>query len=339
MPKSGDVFLGGRAAVLDGTNTTLYAFDTSSAVADRVTVDGFIIQKYSSPLQFGAIHVGGPSPTCPGCVAGTNWIISNNEVRENAAYGIYAGDGAQVLNNNVHHNGQSGVGGNGANMLFQDNEVAFNNTRNIDQYWDAGGSKFWHTTGLVLRHNYVHDNKGPGLWTDSDNVNALFENNTITNNEGPGIFHEISYAAVIRNNTLSGNGTVEGSIGWLWGSQIMVSTSQGVEVYGNTVVAPPNANGIGVVQQNRGSGIYGTFVGAPVRVHNNDITMQASGGNHGRTGAAQDYDPSGAFFAGVTFDYDTYHVANPGDTYWEWGGYHTWAQWQAAGQEAHGTVQ
>jgi parallel beta-helix repeat protein len=332
-PKGGDVFLGGaRAAIFDGTNTTVFAFE---GTATNVTVNGLVIQNYTAGAypqgQLGAIdnqHTGSSNPA---------WVISNNEFRYNAAYGVRAGSDDQLLGNFAHHNGEAGLGGVGTNILVQDNEIAFNNPNAaFDQYWEAGGTKFTSTTNLILRHNYVHDNRGPGLWTDSDNLNVLIENNTTTNNEGPGIMHEISYSATIRHNTVSGNGAVENLCCWLWGSQIEISTSQNVQIYGNTVTAPSSANGIGVVQQNRG----GTYVGSPVNVHNNDITMQTDGsGHHGMSGAAKDYDPSNAFFAGQTWDYNTYHVANPANSYWEWRGHQSWAGLQAAGQEAHGTVQ
>ena len=57
----------------------------------------------------------------------------------------------------------------------------------------------------MVRNNYVHDNFGNGLWTDTDNVNTLYEGNTTTNNYLDGILHEVSYSATIRNNISKDN--------------------------------------------------------------------------------------------------------------------------------------
>jgi parallel beta-helix repeat protein len=69
-----------------------------------------------------------------------------------------------------------------------------------------GGSKFWATEGLVVRNNVVRDNAGAGLWSDTDNRGVLYEGNLVYRNADDGIKHEISYGAVIRNNTCCLNG-------------------------------------------------------------------------------------------------------------------------------------
>src|SRR5208337_1042989 len=102
-----------------------------------------------------------------------------------------------------------------------------------------------------------HDNQGAGLWTDGNNEGTLYENNTVVNNLGSGIGHEISYRAIIRNNTVKGNGGMSTTSLWL-GAQIQVLNSSNVEVYGNTVEVPPaGGNGIGLMNQTRGSGTLG----------------------------------------------------------------------------------
>ena len=52
----------------------------------------------------------------------------------------------------------------------------------------------------------MHDNNGPGLWGDIDSINTTYEDNVIVHNTISGISYEISYNAIIRNNTLIGNG-------------------------------------------------------------------------------------------------------------------------------------
>ena len=51
----------------------------------------------------------------------------------------------------------------------------------------------------------MHDNKGTGLWADTNNNNFLFEGNWIEDNDGQAIFWETSYNAAIRNNVMRHN--------------------------------------------------------------------------------------------------------------------------------------
>ena len=62
--------------------------------------------------------------------------------------------------------------------------------------------------------------------------NVLYEANRIENNTGAGIDHEISWDAIIRNNTLRNNNTAElGVPKSCWhGSQIGVNNLQNVTI-------------------------------------------------------------------------------------------------------------
>ena len=79
-------------------------------------------------------------------------------------------------------------------IVVEGNEIAYNNEAGFNPEWEAGGTKFWATTNLVVRNNHVHHNFGPGLWADNDNVGALYEGNIVEDNDWAGIFHEISYS-------------------------------------------------------------------------------------------------------------------------------------------------
>ena len=101
-----------------------------------------------------------------------------------------------------------GIGGTGNGALIENNEVSFsNNPQKIEYGWAAGGTKFHGTQNLVARGNFIHHNNGPGLWTDIDNIYVLFENNRVEDNSRAGIYHEVSYDAIIRNNTSARNGS------------------------------------------------------------------------------------------------------------------------------------
>ena len=129
----------------------------------------------------------------------------------------------------------------------------------------------------------MHDNCGPGLWTDINNFNVRYEDNDVYFNTGSGIFHEISYAAVIINNrshdnTVTRNGCQGRLGGWCGGSQclgnIYVANSCNVEITCN--VLSGEGTRIHIVQQTRGTGnqscgtgFGNTFLSINTNVHDN----------------------------------------------------------------------
>ncbi|HEY1241956.1 MAG TPA: right-handed parallel beta-helix repeat-containing protein [Bryobacteraceae bacterium] len=295
--------------------------------AANVTISGMCIEKYAVPAQFGAI--GDQYP-------GANWIISNTEERWNHGAGIFLGSGSQALNNLVHHNGQKGIGGNGQNILVQGNEISFNNWGGFDMTWEAGGAKFAQTNGLVVRSNFVHDNIGNGMWNDIDSIDTLYEGNTVTNNiGGAGIAYEISYSAVIRNNVVQNNSWY--GVPWMWGAQILIQNSSNVMVYGNIVdVSAGYGNGIGIIQQDRGSGAYGPHISANNAIYGNSITYH---GAQGSSGEATDFNEQTLISSQSNiFDYNWYHVTDPAAAHWMWEGGQNWGGMQAMGQDMHSSL-
>ncbi len=316
--KDRDVFVGESGAILSGDNTTEYAF--WGWKADNVTISGLVIENYKNKEGQGVIR-------------GTSryWVVQNNEIRYNGGIGISsAGDGWKILDNYIHHNAQLGIRGTGANLLIQGNEIAYNNYQHqYNANVMAGGTKWYKTTNLVVRGNYSHDNAGPGLKTDADNKDVLYENNRVINNEGAGIFHEISYDAVIRNNTVIGNGSP--SSGGLDGAGILVSNSQNVEIYGNTV--KNNADGIAAKEANRGSGAYGVYDVKNLWVHDNTIVM-----NQGETGITDFTNSSGGKVYtswNNRFDRNTYTIPAGSDSF-RWGNAPiSLAEWLKTGNDAN----
>src|SRR5262245_37285520 len=222
-----------------------------------------------------------------------------------------------------------GLGGYGNNILVQGNELAHNGFwSGIDPLWEAGGLKFAQTDGLTVRGNYSHDNNGSGIWSDIDSINTLVENNVVVHNTINGISYEISYNAIIRNNTLEGNGYGD-TRGWGWGSEINVQNSSGVQVYGNKVDMTGGGNGIVLIQQNRGSGAYGTYTTTNNQIHDN-IIVDHDG--HGYIGGFSDYNTSGMLHGGNTWSNNQYYLSDSGGRF-QWGGSETFAQFKAAAGE------
>jgi len=327
VPKAGMSFYGEPGTVMDGQGVTAHAFNRGYApYPSNVRIQGIVIQNYAPPTQMAAVNAGGSKAS----ENTTGWVVQDCEIRNNATGGIRVGTGMQVLRSNVHHNGQIGIVGIGDSVLVEGNEIAHNNhLKANDPGFEAGGTKFVQTNRLTLRGNFVHHNYGPGLWKDVDNINTLIEGNRVEDNDQMGIFHEISYAAVIRNNTVARNGFK--SWGWMYGAGIMISASPNVEVYGNTVV--DNYNGITAVQQNRGTGAYGSRVTQNLNVHDNQITMKV-----GRTGIGQDVGSALVFTSwNNRFRNNRYRLGTAA-RYFEWAdGQRTEAEWRAYGQDASGT--
>jgi hypothetical protein len=290
--------------------------------ADGVSIRGFLIEKFAIPAQMGAIGDQYPSNA---------WIVEQNEVRYNHGTGINVTNGGVMRNNFVHHNGQKGVGAGGTGVLVQGNEISWNNYAGFDAGWEAGGSKFWSTTNLIVRGNFSHDNAGPGLWTDTNNTGTLYEGNDVERNDGAGIFHEISFDCTIRNNVLKRN-ALDLTNDWIWGGQIQISTSKNCSVYGNKlVVATEGGVAIALIEQNRG----GTYSTHGNDVHDNDITFL---GANGANGAAQDLGDETVFTTN-SFDHDAYHMPDLTVQHFVWNDHSMpWPGFQSAMQEMHGTV-
>ena len=289
--------------------------DALHGSASNVTIQNLVITKYNAPIQHGAIHSSGPG-----------WVLQDSEIAWN--YGVGAklqGDNSKFIGNFVHDNGQLGLGGGGDNVLVEGNEIARNSYwSGVDVDWEGGGFKFTRTDGLIVRNNYSHDNKGPGMWTDIDNIHTLYENNIIVNSTGAGISHEISYDAIIRNNVLISNGA-EDSRGWWWGNEIQIQNSSNVEVYGNKVDMTGGGNGIALIQQNRGSGAFGPYLTTGNNIHDN-IIVDHDG--QGWIGGVTDYNQA-AMLNGNTWTDNQYFVSDGGGRF-QWGGSKTFAQFKSA---------
>lgn len=280
--------------------------------ATDVTVSNFVIEHFNSPIQRGAIQ------------GGEDWRVEKNEVRFNYGVGITVQDGGMMTGNDVHDNGQLGVGASGDGILVEGNEIADNGFwSGIEIDYEAGGSKFGEASNLVVRDNYAHNNHGYGLWTDENSIDVLYEGNLVVDNDAGGINHEISYDATIRGNTLLGNGA-ERADGWLWGSQVQIQNSQNVDIYDNRVDMSGGVNGIGLIQQDRGSGRYGEYVTTGNSVHDNVIVSRSGGGV---TGGAADHDESGLLNGDNSF-YDNAYYMSDGDHWW-WGDFASGDDWDA----------
>jgi parallel beta-helix repeat protein len=342
IPKSGDRFIGEPGAVLDGQGLSGSAFAAGPApYPSNVTIRGLKVTGYEPSFQRGAIDAGGSSPS----EGTTGWIIDSNEVAYNGEYGIRIGNSMQITNNNVHHNKRLNIAGSGSNTLIARNEIAFGHYLNaFDANFEAGGTKFTYTDGLVLQNNYVHDNVGVGLHLDLNNINAVIDGNQIDHNGSDGIVIEISYRTAIRNNTVTDNGWFDprNRYVFLWNAGIGIHGSPDVEIYGNTVAG--NYAGVVAIEQDRqrDPASHGPHIVQNLDIHDNTITQT----NLPRTenelsvaaGVATDIPSNSAMFSSRNnrFTNNTYYLGpNPTPFAWRFG-VRTEAEWKAYGQDVNG---
>jgi hypothetical protein len=300
-----------------------------SGGASNVTLRNLVVEKYATPVvsQSAAIQLG------------DGWIIEECEVRWNHFAGIDTLSNSIARRNRVHHNGCMGFRGAGENILVEGNEISHNNYAGFDPFWGGGGSKWVYTSHLIVRGNYSHDNLGPGLWTDINNIHTLYESNIVENNLRGGIFHEISYDAVIRNNIARRNGTGRQFPHWTTGAGIEITSSRNVEVYGNRL--EENWQGITGLDDHRGTGAHGAWTLTGLNVHDNTVVCLTDlGAGSGRTGILDtqgDHGPALQPAANNRFEGNIYYLPLK-STNFVAGSELSDAQWKALGHDAPGGI-
>lgn len=265
-----------------------------SGAASGVEVRDLIIEKYANAAQTGAL--GG------GRALARDWTVEHVEARWNHGTGISLGAGSRVVHCWIHHNGQLGLGISGGKDLVEENEISYNNYAGYNASWEAGGTKFSLTNGLIVENNYVHDNNGNGLWTDIDNIHTIYENNKVTGNAGDGIRHEISYDASIHDNTVTNNT-----------AGIVIVLSSNVEISGNRVVVPlTGTDGIRLANGSRGSGLFGPHTTQNAHIVNNTIIYHGSMAKSGLSGSLDTAQE-------IVFDSNIYYFLDHDNKHWLWG--------------------
>ncbi len=331
--KAGDRFCGSGMAVtvLDGGGIDSAAFYAGQATDTDVLVTGFTITNYAPSAKLGAVDSDATSNRASG------WQVMSNNINHNSQIGVAVGSGSVVSGNYLDDNGRYGLTGGGVGSVFSYNEIARNNANRNDT-GDAGGTKFAVTTNLLISHNWVHDNIGPGLWADIDNIGTVYDSNLVTGNSEAGILEEISYNCQVSNNVVRGNGGT--NTPWVLGAGISISNSQNCQIFGNYV--EDNANGIiGIATIRGGDPTLPNYQGPWLLIHNSyhdNFVRQAKGvsgvaGNCTPNGSTC-LDPSSPASAN-TFNNDRYYLDTASS--FSWGpGTRTFSQWQSVGQEIAG---
>jgi parallel beta-helix repeat protein len=228
----------------------------STRCGPRTLISGLVIEKFSGA----GVEI-------------SDGTVANNEVRWNHADGIGVARDGIIRNNDVHDNGLAGVESAGAdprrNLVVVGNDLSHNGWfAGYDKGWESGGGKWLRVNRLTIRNNDVHDNRGAGLWLDTDNIHVDITWNRIVDNTDNGIEYEASYDGTIAHNTIRGNGFAS-SGAWVEGAGILNVSSPNVSVYRNRLA--DNFDGIGAEDRTRGTGRYGKRDVRDFDVHNNTI--------------------------------------------------------------------
>ena len=206
IPKKGNRYLGAPGAVLDGRKVNQYAF---GGAARDVTIRYLTVQRFVAPPDEGVVNHD----------SADGWVIEHATIQHNSGAGLMAGARQRVRASCLRENGQYGMnaykaGGPIRGLVVEGNEIVGNNTGDWERRREGcgctGGIKFWAVNGADVRGNWVHDNRGTGLWADTNNNDFRIENNVLEDNDGAALIYETSYNAVIRKNTIRGNNWVEG---------------------------------------------------------------------------------------------------------------------------------
>lgn len=238
----------GATTTLSGNYTEHWGIDSNSTNGNQpgVTIEYLTYEEYEPPEDQGGTNPDGNTGwtikyntftlIVPGAaiLATTTSDIEYNCLTANGQYGIDAvennGFGLDSLtggpyaitiaHNEISHNDTCDLEGTLTNTAagytsYNPVPVAFRNSHCADQgtlvndgNW--GGFKLWRTNGVLVEHNWIHDNYGVGGWADTDNVNTTWLDNYVAHNDYEGIFEEISYNFSITGNTLIGNDWIGG---------------------------------------------------------------------------------------------------------------------------------
>ncbi|GAA1134188.1 right-handed parallel beta-helix repeat-containing protein [Kribbella jejuensis] len=208
VPKDGNHYIGAPGAILDGANRNRYAF---TGYAKDVVISHLTIQ------NFGKVR-GNNDEGVVNHDSGTGWTVEANTIQHNAGAGVMLGSKNVLRGNCLKDNGQYGFNAYSpqrvASITLQGNEITGNNTDDWETVRPGcgctGGGKFWAVSGAIVRGNWIHDNRGAGMWADTNNTAFAIEGNYIAGNYAEGIVYEISYNASIRGNTFIRNGIGKG---------------------------------------------------------------------------------------------------------------------------------
>jgi hypothetical protein len=234
-PSNNDSFIGAPGAIISGQGRNDSAFDDTST---GVKIENLTIENFTPAGSQGAVNHD----------SGAGWTLKGDTIQDNApGAGIMIGSENSITDSCLARNGEYGFNAfldpssptassltqGPQDITLSGNEISENDTCNFedtspdpvpaslrpsncggagegDGCGCSGAGKFWQVDNAVVDSNYVTDNYDVGLWADTDNNGFVFKGNSFSGNYGPGLMYEISYNALIEDNTFTGNAIGEG---------------------------------------------------------------------------------------------------------------------------------
>lgn len=193
-------------------------------------------------IAFRHSNVSGAGQQGAAVLLSSNSVLDHCDVQWTDFAGVNLGlktTGAQVLDSNISHNGNSGINAPASyGFRVAGNTIAANNYRNFNPLWHAGGIKATTQAWGTVERNEVAGNTGSGIWFDYANGGQplVIRDNNVHDN-GPvdsAIMLEVSKNARVYNNVLANNSR----------RGVYVSGSDNVRVYNNTIYATRGYAGI-----------------------------------------------------------------------------------------------
>lgn len=334
--RAGVRVLGALGAIIDGGNTLSSGVTGTAA---NLTVENVEFRNFKNPAQQPVIdgrnllaltlrNISLHRFTGTGLCGGNSGLLEGFDLYDGDQLGLMANDtGGTIRNGRVRQ-----INITGSTTKTNSNQVQVGGRWFYDPGWEAGGSKFWATTGLTIQGLVVLDCGGPGIWFDTNNKGYVIDGNEVarcdwggSSNTANGIFIEVSHGGKITNNYVHDCGKLWHA--WVWNGGIQIAASDGVEVAGNRV--ENCGNGITMPTQNRAdSGT--TWATKNNSIHDNTIV------GPGLSGAATDGGPS-PFPASANNRWDRNKYSGGHQFAWNNADGLSFKQWQAAGQDPAGS--
>jgi len=141
------------------------------------------------------------------CLGREGALVEDIRVEWTNGLGIdVSGRGHTIRRTRADLNGQMGWGGSCEACFLEDDAAVGNNWKGHDPFWEAGGGKWTHTSGTVIRRFYAAHNGGPGIWLDIDNDRNTVEGCLAVGNEVAGIMVEFrTTRTLVQHNVVAGS--------------------------------------------------------------------------------------------------------------------------------------